>query len=43
MDKEGGILVSHKKEKVFPFATIWINLDSIIPSEISLTEKDKYA
>ena len=29
------ILCSHKKDKILPFATTWMNLDSIMLSEIS--------
>ena len=29
-------------EKILPYATIWINLEGIMLSEISQTEKDKY-
>ena len=36
-----GILLSHKKEKILPFETAWINLENIILSEISQSEKDK--
>ena len=39
MDKEGAILVSHKKEKVSPFATTSMILASIILSEISQIQK----
>ena len=31
-----------KKNDVLPFATTWMDLESIILSEISQTEKDKY-
>lgn len=47
MDKEDvlylyhGILHSHKKGKTMPFET-WMNIKSIMLSEISETEKDKY-
>lgn len=37
-----GILFSHKKKDVIPFATTWMDLEDIILSEISQTEKDKY-
>ena len=37
-----GILLSHKKEKILPFETAWINLENIILSEISQSDKDKY-
>ena len=36
-----GILLSHKKEHN-PFAAIWMELETLIPSEISQKEKDKY-
>ena len=36
-----GILLSHKKNEILPFATTWMDLEGIIPSEISQTEKDK--
>ena len=48
MDKEGvvhiynGILLSHKKNEIMPFAATWMNLEMIILSEVSQTEKDKY-
>ena len=31
-----------KKKKILPFATIWMDLENIILSEISQLEKDKY-
>ena len=31
-----------KKNEILPFATTWMNLDGIMFSEISQTEKDKY-
>ena len=36
-----GILLSHRKDGILPFASIWIDLGNIIFSEISQTEKDK--
>ena len=38
---QNGILLSHKKEKM-PFATVWMDLENIILSEINQSEKDKY-
>ena len=37
-----GTLFNHKKEENLTFATIWMNLEGIMLSEISQTEKDKY-
>ena len=37
-----GILLSHKKNKIMPFAATWMDLEGIMLSEISQTEKDKY-
>ena len=37
-----GILFSHKKEKILPFVTEWMDLENIMLSEISQSEKDKY-
>ena len=31
-----------KKNKIMPYATAWIELEIIILSEVSQTEKDKY-
>ena len=31
-----------KKKEILPFATAWMDLESIVPSEISQSEKDKY-
>ena len=31
-----------KKKKILPFPTIWVDLQGIMLSEISETEKDKY-
>ena len=48
MDKEdvvhiyNGILLSHKKNEIMLFAATWMDLEIIILSEVSQTEKDKY-
>ena len=48
MDKEDivhihdGILLSHNKNEIVPFAATWMDLEIIILSEVSQTEKDKY-
>ena len=48
MDKEdvvytyNGILLSHKKSEIWPFATTWMDLESIMLSEISQTNKNYY-
>ena len=30
------------KQKILPFATVWLDLENIMLSEISQSEKDKY-
>ena len=48
MDKEdvvhiyNGKLLSHKKNEIMSFAATWMDLQIIILSEVSQTEKDKY-
>ena len=37
-----GILLSHKKNKILPFAATWMQLEIIIPSEVSQKDKDKH-
>ena len=37
-----GILCSRKKERFLPFARAWMELESIMLSEISQVMKDKY-
>ena len=31
-----------KKKKILPFVTVWVDLENIMLSEISQSEKDKY-
>ena len=49
MDKKGVVHIyimeyylAIKKNKVLPFAAIWMDLEGIMLSEISQTEKGKY-
>ena len=49
MDKEDMIYIlwyiyysAIKKDEILPFATIWIELESIMLSEISQSKKDRY-
>ena len=37
-----GIHLAIKKKKILPFVTAWMDLESIMLSEISQSEKDKY-
>ena len=37
-----GILLSHKKEDIMPFAATWMELENLILSEMSQKDKDKY-
>ena len=37
-----GVLFSHEKNEILPFAVTWMDLEGIKLSEISQTEKDKY-
>ncbi len=48
MDKEDvvyihkGILLSYKKDEILPFVTTWMDLEDIMLSEMSQTEKVKH-
>ena len=37
-----GILLSHKKNEILPFAATWMDLEVIKLSKLSQTEKDIY-
>ena len=37
-----GILLSHEKNETMPSASTWTDLEIVILSEVSQTEKDKY-
>ena len=37
-----GILLSHKKNDIMPFVATWMELETLLLSEISQKEKDKY-
>ena len=37
-----GIILGHKKKGILPFVTAWMDLKSIMLSEIRQSEKDKY-
>ena len=37
-----GVLLAIKKNEILPFATTWMELEGIMLSESSQSEKDKY-
>ena len=37
-----GILLSHKKKDILPFAATWMDWEGIVPGEIHQAEKDKH-
>ena len=41
-EAHNGILLSHKKYEIMPFAVTWMQLAVIILSKVSQKEKDKY-
>ena len=38
--RENGLLLSHNKNKILPFAMTWMNLEGIMLSEISQIKKN---
>ena len=42
IDRCNGVLFSHKKQEILPFAPTWLKSEDIMLSEISQTDKDKY-
>ena len=47
MDKDvvhiyNGTLLSHKRNKIVPFAEKWMDPETVIQSEVSQKEKNKY-
>ena len=36
-----GILLSHKRNKIMPFAATWMELETFILNEVNQKEKDK--
>ena len=48
MDKEDvvyvydGVLLGNQKNEILPFATMWMELEGVMLSEISQSEKAKY-
>ena len=48
MDKEevvhiyNGILLSHKRNEIGSFVEMWMDLETVIESEVSQKEKNKY-
>ena len=37
-----GITLRHKKNKIISFAATWVELETLVVSEVSQKEKDKY-
>ena len=37
-----GLLFVHEVEKILPFVMTWMDLEGILPHEVSQTEKDEY-
>ena len=37
-----GILLSHKKIEIMPFAATWMDLETVMQSEVSQNEENKY-
>ena len=41
--KRCSILFNHRKNEILLFATVWMDLENIMPSEVSQTEEGKYS
>lgn len=37
-----GILLSHQKTKIIPFSSTWMEIETLLLSEVSQKERDKY-
>ena len=37
-----GVLLSHKRNEIVLFAEMWMDLETVIQSEVSQKEKNKY-
>ena len=42
MYTHNGILLSHKMNKIMPFVATWMELETLILSEVSQKKKEKY-
>ena len=39
---QGNAIQPQKKKKILPFETVWVDLETVMLSEINQSEKDKY-